>query len=1129
MICPACRHENPEVSKFCLGCGAGLALRCRHCEAELPAGSRFCNQCGGTQAEDSEAAADDSGPERSPHDYTPKHIADKILSQKSAMEGERKQVSVLFADVKSSLDLQQDLDPEEWHGIMDRFFQIIADSIHRFEGTVNQYTGDGIMALFGAPIAHEDHAQRACYAALHLSDALREYARELRRERGLDFSTRIGINSGEVVVGRIGDDLRMDYTAQGHSVGLAARMEALAEPGKTYLTAATASQVKGFFELEDLGEFKVKGITEAVPVFELAGVGALRTRFDVSRSRGLTHFVGRKSELDLLKAALEAAKRGKGRAVGIVANAGVGKSRLCFEFTEHCRATGVAVLQASGVAHGKNIPLLPILGIFRAYFGIDDQDDPRGAREKVAGRLLLIDEGFRDFLPLVFDFLGIPDPDLPAPAIDAAGRQRRLVAIMRSLIERGNPNGFVILIEDLHWVDSASEAFVSEYVDAICGGPGLLVLNFRPEYRADWMNKTWYQQLPLEPLGPEAIREMLDHLLGNDPTVAGLAERIHERTQGNPYFTEEIVRSLVESGTLSGIRGSYRLDSPVESLDVPYSVHAVLSARIDRIAEREKLLLQKAAVIGKEFSESILAMISELPAREFADSLAMLSNAEFIHQQALYPISEYAFAHPLTQEVALGSQLHEQRARTHLAVARALQEADPERVDENAALLAHHYQEAGETLEAARFHARAATWAGTRDLGGTLRHWQQVRELVRSLPDDPDVIDLRLVACLQILVVGGFRMGLSEAAVDEIFAEGSAIAEAVGNDRLTVMLRGAYGARIVGLGRVREYHELIVRNLELSKRLEIPTAGVYTGGCYANFLVGNLEEALHFAAEGVKLTGDDLQLGRAEVGFSYRVFLEQSRSGSLAAMGRLDDARKAYSRTLRIARDSGDRENMGWVLGLIGQFALLTGEVVSEEFGDARTCAIESLRIAEELGSPFSRVVSLSGLGSARLAAEEYEAAERCYGDAIDIARDQRLGLEHEGWLLANRAHAQRKLGRLDAAVTSAEEAVALASERGERVWEIAAQIQLAEARIARDGARARAAADTALTRAEALVRETGAGAYAPLVDQTRANLAHSCGEPEARAQHLKAALAGYLATGATAPAQSVEAALASL
>ncbi|MBW2400995.1 MAG: hypothetical protein JRG80_17300, partial [Deltaproteobacteria bacterium] len=642
-------------------------------------------------------------------------------------------------------------------------------------------------------------------------------------------------------------------------------------------------------------------------------------------------------------------------------------------------------------------------------------------------------------------------------------------------------------------------------------------------------NKTWYQQLPLEPLGPDEIREMLDHLLGNDPTVAGLADRIHERTQGNPYFTEEIVRSLVESGALTGIRGSYRLESPVEGLDVPYSVHAVLSARIDRLAEREKLLLQKAAVIGKEFPESTLAAVAELPAREFSDSLAMLSNAEFIHQQVLYPISEYAFAHPLTQEVALGSQLQEQRARTHLAVARAIQEADPERIDENAALLAHHFEKAGNPLDAARFHARAATWAGTRDLGGTLRHWQQVRELARSLPNDPDVDNLRLVACLQILVIGGFRMGLSEAAVDEIYEEGSGFAETIGNDNLTITLRAAYGARILGLGRLRSYYELATANFELAKRLDRPFPGVYVGACYANSLAGNLVDSLRFAVEGEELIGEDLNIGREEFGFSYLVFFAQSRAGLFATMGQFAKARRTYAHALQIARDSDLPENTGWVLGSLGQFAQLIGEVAFEEFGDVRTCAIESLRIAEELGSPFSRVISLNGLGCARLTAGEFEAAERCFGDAIDLARHQRLGLQYEGSLLANRSHAQRALGNLDAAVTSAEEAVALTSERGERVAEIHAQIEFAEARIARDGSRARAVAEPALARAEALVRETGAGAYASLIDQTRANLAHSCDEPEARAQYLKAALAGYLATGATGYARSVEAALESL
>jgi adenylate cyclase len=366
------------------------------------------------------------------------------------------------------------------------------------------------------------------------------------------------------------------------------------------------------------------------------------------------------------------------------------------------------VMEGHAVPHGRNIPLLPVLEVFRAYFAIEERDDPRRVREKIAGRLLLIDDQFREVLPVVFDFLGVPDPEHPAPHMDTEARQRQLVAVVRRLIERANPDGFVILLEDLHWADVASDAFLAEWVDAINTGPGLILLNFRPEYHADWMQKSWYQQLPLDPLGPEAIRELLGDLLGEDVSMDGLADKIHERTRGNPYFTEEIVRALVDSGVLEGSKGNYRLTTRVENLEVPHSVHAVLSARIDRLAERDKQILQTAAVIGKEFPEPILAAVAEVPERDLADALAALCNAEFVHQQALYPIAEYEFAHPLTQEVALGSQLQAHRRRTHAAVARALQETEPEKRDERAALVAHHFDEAGEELEAARWHARAA-------------------------------------------------------------------------------------------------------------------------------------------------------------------------------------------------------------------------------------------------------------------------------------------------------------------------------------------------------------------------------------------------------------------------------------
>jgi len=412
MHCDACGFENPEGMRFCGACGIALPIACGACGLGNPAGFKFCGSCGAPLAESGQSrvqsphsnaapVAHSSLPARpsSPASYTPKHLAEKILASRSAVEGERKRVTVLFADVKGSMDLAEQLDPEEWHRIMDRFFQILTDGVHRFEGTVNQYTGDGIMALFGAPIAHEDHAQRACYAALHLRDELRRYADELRVERALNFSVRMGLNSGEVIVGTIGDDLRMDYTAQGHTVGLASRMEQLAESGKVLLTEHTAKLVSGYLALRDLGRSRVKGVSEPLGIFELEGVGPLRTRLDVSRTRGFSRFVGRANEMAVLEGALERAHAGQGQVIGVVAEPGTGKSRLCYEFLQRCRSRGVDVYEAHAVPHGKAVPLLLILELTRAYLGISEQDSDRLARDKVAGRLLQMGEAFREALP----------------------------------------------------------------------------------------------------------------------------------------------------------------------------------------------------------------------------------------------------------------------------------------------------------------------------------------------------------------------------------------------------------------------------------------------------------------------------------------------------------------------------------------------------------------------------------------------------------------------------------------------------------------------------------------------------------------------------------------------------------
>jgi len=631
--CASCSNEAPAGSTFCNNCGAPLSATCVTCGATPPPGSGFCNGCGAALGA---TTASNPASERAPADYTPRHLADKILQSKSALEGERKQVTVMFADVKGSMDLAGQVDAERWHEILDGFFTILADGVHRFEGTVNQYTGDGIMALFGAPIAHEDHAQRACYAALHLREELDRYATEIKREHGIGFSTRMGLHSGEVVVGKIGDDLRMDYTAQGQSVGLAQRMESLASPDSCYLTAATAALASGYFEFEDLGEFNVKGVTEKVHVHRLTGIGSSRSRFDISLARGLSRFVGRAADLRILEDATEQAATGNGQVIGVVAEAGTGKSRLCFEFMERCRARGMQVFEGRAVAHGRNIPLLPILEVFRAYFEIRQEDDDRTAREKIAGRMVLLDHAFAEALPLLFDFLGVADPQRPAPRLDPEARQRQLLAVMRQVIQSvSEERPTVTLIEDLHWMDEASGEFLAHMVEAREGSRNVLLLNFRPEYRADWMQKSWYRQIALTPLGKEAIAELLADLLGSDPSLAGLASPIHARTSGNPFFTEEVTQTLIESGHLEGTRGAYRLVTPIDRLEVPATVQAVLAARIDRLEEREKHVLQVASVIGKDFAEPMLEEVADLPSNDPKDALAELRRAEFLYELAM--------------------------------------------------------------------------------------------------------------------------------------------------------------------------------------------------------------------------------------------------------------------------------------------------------------------------------------------------------------------------------------------------------------------------------------------------------------------------------------------------------------
>ena len=676
----------------------------------MEAGSKFCDGCGVLLAPPGAAGP---GPARFavPESYTPKHLAEKILTSKSALEGERKQVTVLFADLKGSMELLADRDPEEARKILDPVLERMMEAVHRYEGTVNQVMGDGVMALFGAPLAHEDHAVRACYAALRMQESVKRYAVERQRVEDIPIHVRIGLHSGEVVVRSIGSDLHMDYTAVGQTTHLAARMEQAALPGSILVTADTMRLAEGFVTVKSLGPLAIKGLSEGVDAYEVIGAGTARTRFQAAAARGLTRFVGRGDELTALDAGLRRALEGHGLAMGVVGAAGVGKSRLCQEFVERCRSRSLPVVEVHCLSHARTAPLGVLRELLRGALGVNQDAEPDLARERISERLVALDPSLVDALPLAHDLLAVSDPSSAEPAGDPLAQERAVAGLLRRLLRaRGAAGAFVVHLDDAHWIDPQSERLLAELADVASTTRALLLLNFRPEFHAAWMGRSYYQQLSVAPLGREATREMISDLLGHDPSVVELRELIRERTQGNPFFIEEVVHALAASGALAGERGAYRRTSSAADLDVPATVQSLLAARVDALADSDKLVLQTAAVIGKRFSELILRSIVGLPTGEVDRSLAMLEHVEFIRGETE---SEYVFRHPLTQEVAYGSQLLEQRIALHAAVARALEEVFAERLGECAALIAHHWEQARRPGQARRWR-RLATLRVTR-------------------------------------------------------------------------------------------------------------------------------------------------------------------------------------------------------------------------------------------------------------------------------------------------------------------------------------------------------------------------------------------------------------------------------
>jgi class 3 adenylate cyclase/predicted ATPase len=696
--------------KFCGECGAKLESSCPYCRASNPPTNKFCNECGAPLAQLATTAKF-----LSPESYTPQHLAEKILTSKSALEGERKQITVLFADLKGSMELLADRDAEQARKLLDPVLEHMMEAVHRYEGTVNQVMGDGIMALFGAPLAHEDHAVRACYAALRMQESVKRYSEGVRRTEGIPIQIRVGLNSGEVVVRSIGSDLKMDYTAVGQTTHLAARMEQMATPGSILVAPETLRLAEGFVQVKPLGPINVKGLSEPVEVYEITGAGPVRSRLQAAAARGLTRFVGRTAEFETLCQALKRARAGRGQVVALVGEPGVGKSRLFWEFTHSPRTVGWLILESGSVSYGKATAYLPVIDLLKAYFTIEDRDDVRKIREKVTGKLLTLDKSLEPALPAFLTLFDVAVEDQQWQSLDPPQRrQRTLDAITRLLLRESQVQPLLLVIEDLHWIDSETQAFLDSLTETLPTARLLLLVNYRPEYQHSWGGKTYYGQLRIDPLLPESAGELLDGLLGADAHMQPLKQLLIERTEGNPFFLEESVRTLVETKVLVGEQGNYSLTKPIEGTQIPATVQAVLAARIDRLLPEEKRLLQSAAVIGKDIPFVLLQAIADQSDDELRKALTSLQAAEFLYQTALFPDLEYTFKHALTHEVAYGTLLQDRRRTLHTRIVETTERLYGDRLVEQVERLADHAVRGEVWDKAVRYLREAGTKAFSR-------------------------------------------------------------------------------------------------------------------------------------------------------------------------------------------------------------------------------------------------------------------------------------------------------------------------------------------------------------------------------------------------------------------------------
>ncbi len=1029
MKCPKCQFENREGSSFCLECGTKLDLICPWCARTLPLSAKFCDGCGHElRATPPKALVDYARPQS----YTPKFLADKILTGRQSIEGERKLVTVLFADVAGYTAMSEKLDEEEVHQIMDGCFKIILDEIHRYEGTIDKFTGDGVMALFGAPVAHEDHPQRACYAALAIQKALQPYGDRVKKDCGLDFRMRIGLNSGPVIVGAVGTDLRMDYTAVGDTVNLASRMQTLARPGSTLVSRETHRMTRDFFKFESLGKLMVKGKEDPVEAYELLEPTEVATRLEAAVIRGLTRFVGREREMATLKEAFDKASSGSGQVVGIVGEAGVGKSRLLFELRKTLPEGRYTLLEGRCLHYGGSMPYLPFLDVLRTYFGIEEGDREYLIKKKMTEKVKDLDEKLVEAMSPIQDILSLKVEDEAYLKLDPPAKRMKIFEAIRDvLIRESQRRPLVIAVEDLHWIDKTSEEFLGYLIGFLANTPVLLLLLYRPEYTHQWGSKSYYRQIGVDQLSLPSSAELVQSILEEGEVAPELKNLILTTSAGNPLFMEEFTHSLLENGSIQRKDHQYVLTRKASEIAVPDTIQAIIAARMDRLEDNLKRTMQVASVIGRDFAYRILQTITGMR-EDLKSHLVNLQGLEFIYEKSLFPELEYIFKHALIQEVAYNSLLIKRRKEIHQRIGKAIEDIYADRLEEFYEMLAHHYSRS-DNLEKA-FHYLRLSSVKVGSLNSIIEAVRFGKEAIEVLKQMPQTDENKRRGIEMRLMLSGPLAGTGQASDSlQMMEEGARLAEEVGDNQSLADLYGtlAMNNAIQGYAvRGMEFAEKAFQAAERTGDVVLMATNCYELCIACNF-AADYPRTVEIAPRVLDLLEKNRLERRSDLGKYYNHNLYSSilsyYAYSLAILGEMDEGKNLCERACHCAEEAANAYSWASVEMMLGALLIARGD------GKGAIAPIEkSVKIAEQVQFIITSWMAPTFLGHAYYLLGELETAREHFERRLEIYRNTQVPLllpaSYRGLGLVC-----LDLGDFETALRHIEESLRMAGKQGER------------------------------------------------------------------------------------------------